>query len=156
LLRAARALGCIAVVSIAGGCKERSERVTLPEATLALSYGGRYDRVCPPDAPRPPRSGTGCMDLHFYVFPVVSAAWTKTSPVPAWVTCSANETSFEACHAWMRRYSGPLSGTVAVRVGDKSELGRAESGWERAIEDAVRTHGLIAAPRGPVLRLGAN
>lgn len=137
---------------------EKESRLTLTGAKVLLDRGGAYDRVCPPNQ-TPPRSAPGCMDHHFYVFPLVPEGWTLSAEVPAWITCSGNVTSLDACRARVAARTadgrpGDVSGTVAVRLGDRERFGRTNSGWEKAIDQAVEVHQLRPAPRGPVLRLG--
>lgn len=132
---------------------EAAAELTLTDAKILFDLGGRYDRVCTSHTPTT-KGASGCVDHHFYVFPVVPTTWSKNVPVPAWVTCSGKEQSYEDCERAVRAHGGELRGAVAVRVGDGAKPTRAMSGWETAIEDAVTRGGLAAAPRGPVLRLG--
>lgn len=133
---------------------EKEDALVLDGATVAFEKGGAYDRVCTSFEKSPGRNQPGCIDHHFYVFPAVASSWKPAEPVPAWVTCSGKEvTTFEACRARMKDHAGAIGGSVAVRVPAK-DTGGSTSGWEKAIADAVAKHGLTAAPRGPVLRLG--
>lgn len=133
-----------------------AQALTLTGGKILFDRGGLYERICTGSKAPSSKGGPGCTDLYFYVFPVVPATWGGTEPVPAWVTCSANEKSAEACETWTRSYSGEIRGSVAVRVGDSKKPLRAVSGWETAIEDATKRHTLTAATAGPVLRLGRD
>lgn len=124
--------------------------LTLDGARIALDTGGRYDRLCEGSRGAPSRGASACIDHHFYVFPVVPTSATATEPVPAWVTCSRNETSFEACETFVRAHTGEIAGSVAVRLG----MTGTESGWEKAAKEAASRHGLAIAPSAPVIRLG--
>jgi hypothetical protein len=132
---------------------DRARSLTIDGAMILLEQGGRYDRVCRGGEPRS-KGASGCVDHHFYVFPVVPKGWASPQAVPAWVTCSAREGAYEECAAWVRAYEGDITGAVAVRVGDGAKVMRAVSGWEKAIDDAIKRHALSATPGGPVLRLG--
>jgi hypothetical protein len=133
---------------------EREARLTLEGGRLLLDRGGAYERPCPPGAPSPPRNAPRCTDHYFYVFPLVPEEWSPAAPVPAWITCVGRPQSLDACREAAAAHQGAHSGTVAVRVGDRERSGRLESGWEKAIDAAAAAHGLAAAPRGPVIRLG--
>ncbi len=160
-LEAVRAVAVLGVAVAACGPKharvdvrdapanQTANALTLDGGRIALEAGGRYDRLCE-GARGASSKGAGCIDHHFYVFPVVPTSAPATEPVPAWVTCSGNETSFEACASRVRAYTGEIAGSVAVRLGTTG----AESGWEKAAKEAASRHGLAVAPRAPVLRLG--
>jgi hypothetical protein len=121
-------------------------------AKILSEMGGAYEKSCPPHQ-SPPRNAPRCMELRFYAFPIVPSSWSAGQPVSAWATC-VDEATLPACRTRMISHGGDIAGTIAVRVGDKERPGRSESGWEKAIDDASKTHGLLVAPRGPVLRLG--
>jgi len=129
---------------------EKEDWLTLTGAKVLLDRGGAYERPCP--WPRTtPRNAPGCIDHYFYVFPLVPEDWTPTEEIPAWVTCSEVK-SLDACRAKVAGRTGDISGSVAVRVGDRERPGRSVSGWEKAIDQVVEAHQLKPAPRSPVLR----
>lgn len=136
--------------------RTRAHALTLDGARILFEKGGQYERICTSTVGAPSKGSTPCVNLYFYVFPVVDAGWTASAPVPAWVTCTGNEKSLASCEASTRAYNGEIRGSVAVRVGDREKAMRAVSGWESAIEDATKRHGLTTPNGAPVLRLGRD
>lgn len=142
-----------ATVAVADAPASRALAMTLERGTIRHDVRGTFKLPCAP-SPRGGASTPTCSDSYFTVFAVVPDGWTKGNPVPAWLTC-ASERLVDACDARVRAHAGSPSGRVAVRVGDGDKLGRAVSGWEKAIDDAVVQHGVSAAEGGPVISLPA-
>lgn len=139
-----------ATVSVGEAPGTRAHALTLLGGTLLLDRGGTYERPCQGNKSPSSKGGAGCIDLRFYVVPIVPASWRPNDPIPAWATCSNHETTYEACTTWLSGNTGELRGRVAARVGDS------ESGWMLAIADASRRHGVVAASAGPVLAVGRD
>lgn len=157
----------VSLVLMAAGCKSQehatvavvdapaseARSLTLEQAKVLYDVRGTFKLPCAP----PARAGATppvCTDSFFTVFAVVPTGWTKADPVTAWVTCAA-ERLIDPCEARVRALAGSPAGKVAVRVGDGDKLGRAVSGWEKAVDDAVAQHGVIKAARAPVVSLAA-
>lgn len=134
--------------------REKAGTITVADGRILLDKPGAYDRVCSGSGPPTGKGATGCVDHHFYVLPLVPNSWVVGDPVPAWVTCQGNHKDVAACVAEATAYRGPIGGDVAVRTGDSSRPGRTVSGWESAVDDAQKRHGLTSSTRAPVLWLG--
>ena len=128
-------------------------QLELTGAKVLLDKGGAYDRPCKRRGARA-KGQTGCIDHHFYVFPIVAEEGKRGGPVAAWATCWSGPEKLVDCRKQLADLQGTIGGSVAVRVGDEDKTLRTKSGWERAIEDAVRKHRLKLRPRAPVIRVG--
>lgn len=126
------------------------DRMQLADANVLLTRGGIYERTC---KKRGNKIKPGCVEQHYYVFPVVPKEAEKVTAVAAWVTCPDDTTSLADCRKAIKASEDDVSGTVAVRVGDEKKSMRTKSGWEKAIEDAEKKHRLTTRPRSPVIRL---
>lgn len=136
--------------------RTKAQALTLDGAQIVWEKGGQYERICSGSGSPTTKGSSPCVNLYFYVFPVVEASSPASNNVPAWVTCSGDEKTAAECEASLRSYRGDLRGSVAVRVGDRDAPLRAVSGWESAIEDATKRHGLVSPRGAPVLRLGRD
>ena len=130
----------------------KGAKLELTDGQILFDAGGAYDFVCPGSKTPSSKGQTGCVDHHFYAFPVVTVGATDTKSISAWVTCKKPE-KLEVCREELRARKGAIAGSVAVRVGDEKKALRTQSGWEKAIVDAVQKHGLVAVEGGPVIRL---
>lgn len=127
-------------------------------ARLDLDRGGAYDKVCKTLGPMG-KGQSGCVDHHFYVFPIVPAASADggTTTVTAWGSCQYNQiTSLDACRARLAKEGLGLQGPVMIRVGDREAPLASENGWEQAIDDAKKKYGLETPRNSPVLTLDAD
>ena len=169
LLCRSRIVLAVAFAALAPGCRgehvvgartadcpglENAGYITVADGRVLIDKAGVYDRSCPGTGPAPGKGVSGCVEQHFYVFPLVPATWSAPEPIPAWLTCRGDVPDLASCAAQVSAYGGALGGKVAVRVGDGSRPGGSVSGWERAVADSVGRHGLVSSSRGPVLWLG--
>lgn len=160
---------CVVACLLVAGCKRTATHVevgaahttkgagilAIDGARLDLDRGGAYDRVCKDLG----IASAKCVDHHFYVFPLVSApaADGGSTVVTVWGSCQYNQiTSLEACRARLAKPGLVLQGPVMCRVGDRERALAAESGWEKAIDDAKKKYGLETPQNSPVLTLDGD
>lgn len=98
------------------------------------------------------RNSTGSgRELAMFVVPVVPEGWTEDQPVPLWVSRPGNRQDHSD---WLGNLdpiaSGPVTGKVVDYAGREPGM-RKQSGWQRAIEDAERKHGITSDPHAPVV-----
>lgn len=128
--------------------------MTVSDGRLLTDKAGIFEKTCGPSSSFGSKGSGGCVELFFYVVPLVPSGWVDGDAIPAWITCTGKHKSLAGCLGEISAYKGPLGGTVQVREGDSDKLGRAVSGWETAMKDATTRYSIKPSPHAPVLALG--
>lgn len=103
---------------------------------------------------RQPRGTTHGKRLWMHVVPVTSANWTKADPIPLWISPSSNGEDVSAWLVSLRSLeTEAASGTVVDYAGREPGY-RTVSGWQKAIEEVSKKHGLVSDPHAPIVTLG--
>ena len=148
---------------VLAGCERSPASVTLADVNEAtrhyeakqLTFKGRAQRDFVGEhswtAPTGSRGTTQGKKQWMHVVPVTSPGWTKADPVPLWLAPTSKD---EDVSAWLASLHSletkPVTGPVVDYAGREPGF-RVASGWQKAIEDVTKKHGLVSDPHAPIV-----